>query len=156
MRQRIMLGRSGALLTLVLCTWSGASGCDECRPPGGDWTALRTRAGIYEGYEIRADCLEAAEAISIRGTGARWYSDVGPASPVRDLALRELAGAAVQHVTESWTGGARRGCSNESAIGLELVSWNDVDSVVASVATLLRTNDLREEVVVEVAKVCGH
>jgi len=142
---------------LVVCL--GQPGCGQCEGPYGTWTDAKTKHGSFDGYELLSGCSD-TPAIFVRGSGSKWYGDVAPGDPNRDQALMSLSSTLIEPVAppgylSSRTGFMGEGCKNTSAALVLISRWWDVDPLIKNVDAVLKREDLKEEVRIEITSLCG-
>jgi hypothetical protein len=160
-RSRRLAAFSGA--AMVLITLAG-SGCDvfrdpDCRGPDGAWTDVTTQHGTYDGFEVRASCRSDADLISILGTGTHWFRDVAIGAPGREAVFDDFADrvslAFPAHLDRTFVAGSPvQGCTNTEAVIVSLSDWHEVDGTIDVVGEMLRRDQLREEVLINISTLC--
>lgn len=132
------------------------SACLYCKGPDGSWTEVSTRHGAHDGYEVFT-CTPGEIVIHVQGSGSDWFGKVAPLDPNRGQALETLATRIASTLPGSSVDGRvsqGQGCRNEQAIRVLLSDWRRVDEAIEDVGALMRYDNLREEVTIEVTRLC--
>jgi len=128
------------------------AGCGDDDTSGvrGSPSDVKTMPGIYDGYEIIAECQLSSIAYGILGTGASYYAGVAPEDAARADAVAEFASVLVRpalaEVPSVEGVGLGTSCTLNGGASVIMDDWRDVDRTFAQAGALLREQDLREEV----------
>jgi hypothetical protein len=131
-------------------------GCAEEDEPSvlGSPSDVKTEPGVYDGYEIIAECQHPSFNYGVRGTGSLWYNGVAPGDTGRFDALWDLASVvstATRDVDSIFGVGIGTSCTLDSGgISVMTSDWRDVDRTFSLAGELLAERDLREEITLRV------
>lgn len=113
---------------------------------------VRTKVGVYDGYQVVADC-RGGVVFGVIGLGDEWFDGVAPEQEGRELALGGLLGSVEEGIREldiPYVAYLEAGCRAERTVYVGVHDWHHVDAVVLRMGALLRQRNLAEEIAVAI------